>query len=71
MTERPSEWPFDLWLKTAVRGFGLSPAEFWAMSVRDWLALLVRNGEQGLARTGLSTLMNTYPDENQKRDKHD
>jgi len=61
------EWPFDLWLKTAVRGFALSPTEFWTMSVRDWLALLASNGEQGLARADLSILMNTYPDDDQKK----
>ena len=57
------EWPFDLWLKTAVRGFGLSPCAFWNMSVRDWLTLLASNEVQGLARAELCTLMNTYPDE--------
>ncbi len=57
------EWPFDLWLKTAVRSFGLSPTAFWNMSVRDWLALLAGNGAHGLARSDLARLMNTYPDE--------
>jgi len=74
MSESMSEWPFDLWLKTAVRGFGLSPAAFWAMSVRDWLSLLASNSEQGLARTELSSLMNIYPDypgENIKREDDD
>jgi len=67
VSERPGKpmqaWPFDFWLKTAVRGFGLTPADFWDMSVRDWLALLSGEGAQGLARTDLSILMNTYPDE--------
>jgi len=73
MNEDRAEWPFDLWLKAAVRGFGLSPTEFWAMSVRDWLALLASGSEQGLARTELSRLMDIYPDylgEN-KRENHD
>lgn len=74
MSEDSSDWPFDLWLKTAVRGFSLSPTEFWAMSVRDWLALIASHSEQGLARTELSVLMNIYPDylgENTKREDHD
>ncbi len=66
MSETLAEWPFDLWLKTAVRSFGLNPAAFWGMSVRDWLALLAGNAEQGLARADLGTLMNTYPDEKPK-----
>lgn len=61
-----NEWPFDLWLKTAVRGFGLSPNEFWQMSVCDWLVLLAGNTEQSFSRTELATLMNTYPDEETK-----
>ena len=69
MTEPIQEWPFDLWLKIAVRNFGLTPAAFWSMSVRDWLALLAGHNEQGLARSDLGNLMNTYPDEDQKRDK--
>ncbi len=64
-------WPFDLWLKTAVRGFGLSPIEFWAMSVRDWLSLLSNQTEQGLGRTEFSKLMGTYPDTSIKRDTND
>jgi Phage tail assembly chaperone protein, TAC len=71
VSEEKSEWPFDLWLKTAVRGFGLSPTEFWSMSVRDWLNLLASSKAHGLARNDLSNLMNTYPDNVQKRDKHD
>ena len=71
MSDNGSEWPFDVWLKTAVRGFGLSPSQFWQMSVRDWLALLASHTEQGLAREDLSTLMNTYPDKDQKREKYD
>lgn len=63
--EPMGEWPFDLWLRTAVRGFALSPTEFWNMSVRDWLALLAGNAQQSLARADLSTLINTYPDETQ------
>ncbi len=62
MSEPLTEWPFDLWLKTAVRGFGLSPTDFWQMSMRDWLALLAGTSQQGLLRTDLDTLMDTYPD---------
>ena len=33
-------WPFDAWHTLAVRQFGLSPAAFWAMPLRDWLHLI-------------------------------
>ena len=59
------EWPFDLWLRYACLRFGLSPAQFWAMSVRDWLALCAPQNGGGLPRSGLQTLMTTYPDEAQ------
>jgi len=63
MSNPMHEWPFDMWLKTAVRGFGLSPREFWQMSVCDWLALIAGAGEHGMGREELGTLMNIYPDE--------
>ncbi|MBL4854845.1 MAG: phage tail assembly chaperone [Robiginitomaculum sp.] len=57
-----TEWPFDMWLKTAVRGFGLSPHEFWQMSVCDWLVLIAGAGSEGITREKFDELMNTYPD---------
>lgn len=63
MSEPLAEWPFDLWLKTAVRSFGLTPAAFWDMSMRDWLALMAGQTEHGFARPDLSDLMKHYPDE--------
>ncbi|MDB2438391.1 phage tail assembly chaperone [Hellea sp.] len=38
MTDRP-DWPFEAWLKIAVMQLGLSPSEFWNMSLIDWFAL--------------------------------
>ena len=57
------KWPFDIWLKTAVRGFGLSPTEFWQMPVRDWLVLISGANDRGIARDKFDDLMNIYPDE--------
>jgi len=68
MSEPIQEWPFDLWLKTAVRSFGMTPDAFWEMSVRDWLALLAGDAEQGLGRIDLGNLMNIYPDENKSEE---
>ncbi len=63
MKSQMQKWPFDIWLKTAVRGFGLSPAEFWQMSVRDFLVLISGTGDHGIEREKFDELMNTYPDE--------
>ena len=58
-----SDWPFELWLIYGVKGLGLSPENFWAMSVSDWLNLTAKNKMQTMARTDLETLMQTFPDE--------
>jgi len=61
-------WPFTEWLDLAVRHYGLSPSEFWQMSVKDWLSLL----DYGLNKAGaarplqshdLQNLMQAYPDQ--------
>jgi len=61
-----SDWPFDLWLKYAVKALHLSPAEFWDMSVRDWLGLTAGQSTQGQTREKMDELMKHYPDENPK-----
>lgn len=56
-------WPFADWQAVAVRRFQLSPTEFWAMPVREWLALLKGAKPSGFERSNLDNLMLTYPDE--------
>lgn len=56
------EWPFDLWLKYAVKALGLSPSEFWTMSVSDWLCLSAHDGGRVLTRQHLEHLMQIFPD---------
>ena len=60
-------WPFQMWLELAVRVYGLSPQEFWAMSLTDWLSLLSQNSKrasmQPLNTASLSDLINQFPDE--------
>ena len=53
--------PFDAWLRTAVRGLGLSPAEAWAMSVRDFLAL-TDAAQSPMDAAALDALCAAFPD---------
>lgn len=61
MTEH--SWPFDSWLKLAVRGFRLSPDAFWQMSLCDWLALTRPGRVQTQSADELSALCQKFPDE--------
>lgn len=70
--ERPTmtdeAWPFDGWLSLAVRRFGLSPSEFWAMSFKDWRALIQEPVGQSLSRAQFQELSQLYPDiENEEK----
>lgn len=60
-----SDWPFDAWLKLAVRGYRLTPAAFWEMSLCDWLCLTKANAPDALSRDDLAALIQSYPDESQ------
>lgn len=62
MTTRPKNWPFETWQQIAIRRFHLSPSEFWAMPLRDWLALLNGLKRHGIDRAGLNDLLKIYPD---------
>lgn len=55
-------WPLDDWLRVAVKQFGLSPKEFWAMSVRDWRALIGENALSPLSRDSFEQLQSLFPD---------
>ena len=56
-------WPFQVWQQIAIRRLGLSPTEFWAMPVRDWLGLLNGLNAAGLDRERFEKLLEIYPDE--------
>jgi len=42
------DWPFEAWLKIAVIQLGLSPKEFWGMSLCDWFALTQRTAPHAM-----------------------
>jgi hypothetical protein len=55
-------WPFLAWHRLAVRHFSLSPSEFWAMPLADWLALIAPD-TSALDHAALDQLMKDYPDD--------
>jgi len=55
-------WPFESWQQIAIRRFNLQPGEFWAMPLRDWLALLDGVKPNGFNRKSLDDLIALYPD---------
>ncbi len=53
--------PWGQLLRAAQSGFGLLPAQFWALSVLEWRSL--QNPHNGHAdRSALQELIATYPD---------
>ena len=56
-------WPFESWQQIAIRRFNLSPSEFWAMPLRDWLMLIEVVKPSGFDRQTLDDLLALYPDE--------
>jgi len=55
-------WPFAAWHRLAVRHLALNPSEFWAMPLRDWLALIAPDAP-ALDGRSLDQLMKDYPDD--------
>lgn len=54
---------WDEWLAVALRR-GLKPAEFWALSVREWRAFnRGAEGDEGMARARFEALSLAWPDE--------
>lgn len=60
--DRGDAWPFDAWLKMAVYRFGLSPGEFWQMSMRDWRVLTGMDKADHLTRNDFEALAKNHPD---------
>lgn len=53
--------PFDAWLRLAVR-MGISPHDFWRLSLREWRALTAPAGPAPLGRVELEALRARFPD---------
>ena len=54
-------------LRAGVRGVGLRPDEFWALTPAE-LHLLLGGGSAPLGRSGLDALMAAYPDKRGDQD---
>lgn len=58
----------EMW-RAALRA-GVPPQQFWALSVREW-RWLAGHGLCALDQTGLSDLMQAFPDRTQQRPDQD
>jgi uncharacterized phage protein (TIGR02216 family) len=59
MTPEPTPWPR---LLAAALGLGLTPPQFWRLSLREWRALVAPRAEQ-LTRAAFENLARRFPDE--------
>jgi len=53
--------PFDAWLRLAVR-MGISPRDFWRLSLKEWRTLTKAAGPAPLGRGELEALRTRFPD---------
>lgn len=59
-------------LRFAVRGLGLSPNEFWALTLAEWRALTApAPGSAPISRAHLDALLAAHPDLARHGDRHD
>lgn len=57
---REIDWPYEAWLKIAVMQLGLSPQDFWQMSVMDWFALTKASSPRVMSKADLIKLEHDY-----------
>ena len=55
-------WPFEAWLKLAVMQLGLTPSEFWNLSLIDWFALTRKSTPAPMGKDTLLKLEQDYAD---------
>lgn len=53
--------PFDAWLRLAVR-MGISPRDFWRLSLKEWRMLTAPVDPAPLGRAELEALRVRFPD---------
>ena len=54
------KWPFEAWLKIAVMQLGLTPTEFWNLSLVDWFALTRSSGPRAMTKDELIKMEAVY-----------
>jgi len=57
---KTQHWPFTVWLKIAVTQLGISPSEFWKMSVLDWFVITRSQSVAPITKTDLLKMENDY-----------
>ena len=57
---QPHDWPFEVWLKIAVMQLGLTPSEFWKMSLIVWFAITRANRPSVMTKADLIKLEQDY-----------
>lgn len=63
MDKKPSNWPFEAWLRLAVLHMKISPESFWDMPVRDWFWLCRVSQKQSVSWDDFQGLFEQFPDE--------
>ena len=53
-------WPFEAWLKIAVMQLGISPSEFWQMSLMDWFSIAKTSAPKAMRKSDLTKLVQDY-----------
>ena len=54
------KWPFEVWQKVAVMQLGISPSEFWEMSLMDWFAVTKLSAPKAMRKSDLIKLEQDY-----------
>ena len=55
-----TNWPFEVWLKIAVMQLGISPQNFWDMSLTDWFAITKTSAPKRMRKSDLIKLEQDY-----------
>ena len=54
---------WNVLLRRAALEFGIAPASFWSLSLKEWRALTTTGrGAEALSRSGLDALLAAHPD---------
>lgn len=59
-------FPWGPWMRQAASVWGISPNEFWMLSMADWRRL-AQTGDEPMSRQELDVLIGLYPDELNER----
>ena len=51
-----TDWPFEAWQKIAVIQLGISPSEFWQLSLMDWFSVTKTSAPKAMRKSDLIKL---------------